>query len=152
HFADALPPLRQAGATGWIGVVLTELAEHRHLAGNLAEAGALLEEALAIHREASGPVAIAMALGKLGHVARSQHDDVRAGQRFAESIETIRVVGSPRIVHGAVAGLAGVALTRGQAARAARLLGAVEAARQSTGGVRIAHAWQAERIETRTRE
>ncbi len=60
-------------------------------------------------------------------------------------------MGSPRIVHGGVAGLAGVALERGQPERAALLLGAVEAARQSTGGVRIAYAWQSEWIETQTR-
>jgi DNA-binding CsgD family transcriptional regulator len=92
-----------------------------------------------------------MALGNLGHVALSQQDDTLAAQRFAESLDTIRVVGSPRIVHGAVAGLAGVAQERGESKRAARLLGAVEAARQSTGGVRIAYAWQAERIVTLTR-
>jgi non-specific serine/threonine protein kinase len=152
HFADALPPLREAGATGWVGVVLGEIAEHRHMAGDLAEARTLLDEALAIHRQISGPVAIAMALGNLGHVTLAQHDHVRAARRFSECIETIREVGSPRIVHGAVSGMAGVALERGHPERAARLLGAVEAARQATGGVRIAHAWQAERIVARTRE
>ncbi len=82
HYSQALPPLREAGATGWIGVVLAELAEGRHMAGDPDEAGALLEEALAIHREASGPIGVAMALGNLGHVALSQHDDVRAAHHL----------------------------------------------------------------------
>ena len=47
---------------------------------------------------------------------------------------------------GAVAGLAGVALAYGQPERAGRLLGAVEAARETSGVGRISHAPYAERI------
>jgi DNA-binding CsgD family transcriptional regulator len=50
-----------------------------------------------------------------------------------------------------VAGLAGVALARGEAERAARLLGAVEAGQQRFGVGRIAHAMHVERLTTEVR-
>jgi DNA-binding NarL/FixJ family response regulator len=65
---------------------------------------------------------------------------------FAESIAAAEEIGVSRIVMGAVAGLAGVALARGQPERAVRLLGAVEAARETSGVGRISHAPYAERI------
>ena len=50
-----------------------------------------------------------------------------------------------------MAGLAGVALARGQAERAARLLGAIEAARDPWGCKRIDNWLHAERITADTR-
>jgi DNA-binding NarL/FixJ family response regulator len=55
-------------------------------------------------------------------------------------------IGSERFLLGAVAGLAGVAMALGQPERAARLLGAVEAAGKTSGGGRIAHAAHTARI------
>jgi len=54
-------------------------------------------------------------------------------------------------VLGALAGLSGVALALDRPEGAARLLGAIDAARQATGGGRIAHAASAERLEAEAR-
>ena len=56
-----------------------------------------------------------------------------------------------RAILGAVHGLAGVALALGQAERAARLLGAVGAARESLGMGRITQKHHGERITADTR-
>ena len=50
-----------------------------------------------------------------------------------------------------MAGLAGVALARGQTERAAHLLGAIDATRASVGIRRISHWLQVERITSDTR-
>jgi DNA-binding CsgD family transcriptional regulator len=75
-----------------------------------------------------------------------------AVQLFTQSIQTAQTVNAERIVLGSVAGMAGVALALGQAKRAARLLGAVEAARVAIGVARPAHALHSERIAAQARE
>jgi predicted ATPase/class 3 adenylate cyclase len=64
----------------WLGVLLDD-------ARRPAEAGARLEEALAIYREMSDEVGIARTLNSLGVVARSIGDLERAERLLAESIE-----------------------------------------------------------------
>jgi hypothetical protein len=71
---------------------------------------------------------------------------VLAARLFAETIAIAERNGVERIVLGALAGMAGVALALGQPQRAAKLLGAVEAARESSGAGRIGDAWHAEHI------
>jgi len=92
-----------------------------------------------------------MTLGQRGHAALLLGDSTLAAQLFAESITAAQEIGVARIVMGAVAGLAGVALVRGQPERAVRLLGAVEAARETSGVGRISHAPYAERIAAEVR-
>ena len=87
-----------------------------------------------------------MALGERAHAARMQGDQVLAARLFAESIAVAAEIGSERILLGAVAGLAGVALALGQPERAVRLLGAVEAEGETSGVGRIAHAAHTARI------
>ena len=86
------------------------------------------------------PWGIALTLGERAHAARMQGDQTLAARLFAESIAVAEEIGVARIIMGAVAGLAGVALALGQPERAVRLLGAVEAARETSGVGRIAHA------------
>jgi hypothetical protein len=62
-----------------------------------------------------------------------------------------RTIEQTRAILGAVHGLAGVALALGQAERAARLLGAVEAAREALGMGRITQKHHGERITADTR-
>ena len=90
-----------------------------------------------------------MTLGERAHAARMQGDQVLAARLFAESIAVAAEIGSERILMGAVAGLAGVALALGQPERAVRLLGAVEATRETSGVGRIAHAAHTARIPPR---
>jgi DNA-binding NarL/FixJ family response regulator len=75
-----------------------------------------------------------------------QGDQVLAARLFAESIAAAEEIGISRLVLGAMAGLAGVALVLGQPARAARLLAAVETEGETSGVGRLGHAAHTERI------
>jgi DNA-binding CsgD family transcriptional regulator len=75
---------------------------------------------------------------------------------LAAGLLTEAIVSAKGLLHaeallGAMVGIAGVALTRGQAAQAARLLGAIEAARDEVGMRRASNWLHAERITTDTR-
>jgi DNA-binding NarL/FixJ family response regulator len=70
---------------------------------------------------------------------------------FAEGLDAALADEMERSALGAVAGLAGVALARGEARRAARLLGAVDAGQQRFGVGRIAHAMHVERLKATVR-
>jgi hypothetical protein len=90
-------------------------------------------------------------LNQRGHAALAQRDLPRAAGCFTESITVARTIQQTRTILGAVAGLAEVALARGQTERAARLLGAVEAARETLGMGRIVQKHHGERITADTR-
>ena len=70
---------------------------------------------------------------------------------FAEAITVARGLHHAHSLLGALAGLAGVALARGQAERAARLLGAIAAARATVGMRRWDNWLHAERITAEIR-
>jgi DNA-binding NarL/FixJ family response regulator len=135
----------------WEALALAELGDNRLMTGDVAAAVPLLDEALALHRRIEFPLGIALALGERGHAARMQGDQVLAARLFAESIAVAAEIGSDRILIGAVAGLAGVALARGQPERAVRLLSAVEAESETSSVGRIAHAAHTERITAEAR-
>ena len=127
-YEEAVSLLRKTGVTIWEAMALAELGDTRLMIGDVAAAVPLLDEALALHRRIEYPVGIAVTLGERAHAARMQGDQVLASRLFAESIAVAAEIGSERILLGAVAGLAGVALALGQPERAARVLSAVEAA------------------------
>jgi hypothetical protein len=86
-----------------------------------------------------------------GYAALLQDDLLLAARLFSESIDRARSRHHTLVLLGALAGLAGVALARGQAGRAAQLLGAIEATR-ATVGIKRWDAWlHAERITADTR-
>jgi len=150
-YEEAVSLLRQSGVTSWEALALAELGDNRLMTGDVAAAVPLLDEALALHRRIEFPLDIALALGERAHAARMQGDQVLAARLFAESIGVAEEIGSERVLIGAVAGLAGVALALGQAERAVRLLGAVEAAGQTSSVGRIAHAAHTARITAEAR-
>jgi predicted ATPase/DNA-binding CsgD family transcriptional regulator/transcriptional regulator with XRE-family HTH domain len=139
-YEEAVSLLRTTGVPLWEALALAELGDTRLMMGDVAEAVPLLDEALALHRRSQFPVRIAVTLGERAHAARMQGDQALASRLFIESMTVAMEIGSERFLLGAVAGLAGVALALGQPERAARLLGAVEAAGKTSGGGRIAHA------------
>ena len=150
-YAKGVPLFRAAGATVWMAVTLSELGDSRLVRGDVVSAVPVLDEALALHRQTGFLWGIAMTLGQRAHSARAQGDQALAARLFAESVSTAQEIGTKRTVLGAVAGLAGVALDLQQPQRAARLLGAVESERESSGAGRIAHRPQTERITTEVR-
>jgi predicted ATPase/DNA-binding CsgD family transcriptional regulator len=159
YHAEAVSLFREAEATSWVFMALAGVGSMRLACGDLAGALPLLDEAVALVRrkDDTDPSALqdtlglALVLGQRAHAARIQGDQVLAGRLFAESIAAAQELGAERILLGQLAGLAGVALAQEQPERAARLLGAVEAARETSGVARITHALLADRITTAVR-
>jgi DNA-binding CsgD family transcriptional regulator len=92
-----------------------------------------------------------MGFGQRAFAALAQGDLTYAARLFAEGLDAALADEMERSALGAVAGLAGVALARGEVERAARLLGAVEAGQQRFGVGRILHAMHVERLTTEVR-
>jgi hypothetical protein len=76
---------------------------------------------------------MALALCRLGMVAHAQGDDERAMALYGESLALRRELGDKHGLAECLEGLAGVAVAQRQLERAARLLGAAETLRETTG-------------------
>ena len=76
---------------------------------------------------------LATTLANLGHVSLRRGDAGQAEGLFRQSLADFRTLGRPRGVARCLVGLAGVAAARGEAHRAARLLGAADAQLERLG-------------------
>jgi len=100
----------------------------------LERASLLLEESLAMHREAGRKVSIAYALDELGVVALYRGRPRQARALLAESLRLWQAVGATNLI--VMCGLddhAAAIAAQGQGERAARLLGAAGALREAMG-------------------
>jgi predicted ATPase/DNA-binding XRE family transcriptional regulator len=147
----AIPLLRKAGFADFAWYVQADLADKRILLGDLAGGAPMIDEALQRLQQSSTDWFVVIAIAQRGHAALWQGDLPGAAHWFTESIHQARTQHQTRTVLSAVTGLAGAALARGQAKRAARLLGAVEAAREALGLIQVHHPHHAERITADTR-
>jgi non-specific serine/threonine protein kinase len=145
-FAESVPFLAQSGHESLAAYSQAEVADKLVWRGDLETAVPMLDEALVRLRQVGSDWCIAMALGQRGHAALRDGDPVLAAQYFVESIDVARTAQDTRPTLGAVSGLAGVALALNQPERAARLLGAVETAREVIGTGHVAHVLHAERV------
>ena len=148
--AKALVLLKGRASPAWISAVLATTASTRLQLCEVAEAAAMLDEALVIHRGLGPSWGFTTALGERGYAALVSGDHVLAAELFAEGIVMAEEMSDLREVMGLVAGTAGVALAIGQPERAARVLGAVDAAQEWSGIRRIAHGSHAARLVTET--
>jgi predicted ATPase/class 3 adenylate cyclase len=103
-----------------------------YLQGDFERAAMLLEESLAWLRKWGSPSSFEI-LNDLGRVALDQGDTDRAAALFGESLKLSWEPGNEVDITPSLVGLAGVAGELGQPARAAQLLGAAEAIRESIG-------------------
>ena len=87
-----------------------------------------------------------------GAAALAQKDPALAAQFFEDGPRHAQRYQMDRVTLGAIGGLSGVALALRQPGLAARLLGAVESARQSSGVGRICRASQVDAIASKTLE
>jgi len=143
---EAVRLFRQTRSDLWISWSLAELGDKLAWLGQLDEAVPMLDEALELSARVGLHWGVAMISGQRAQAARLQGDQALACRLFAESINGARIVKDRRMELGAVVGLAGVALAVGDSVRAARLLGAAEAARDSTGVGSISHVLHSTRI------
>ena len=148
---EAVPLLQVAGNDVLAAWAQADLADILIWQGDLEAGLPMLDEALARLRQLRTDWLITLVLNQRGHAALAERDPPRAAGYFTESITVARVSQQTRAILGAVHGLAGVALALGRAEQAARLLGAVEAARETLGMGRISQKHHGERITADTR-
>ena len=95
---------------------------------------ALLEESLAGHRADGDDWGTAARLAVLGAETHKRGDLESAVRSYGESLTLLTALGDRWLVNGPLAGLADLAATSGDPARAARFLGAIAEARERSGG------------------
>jgi hypothetical protein len=132
-------------------VAQAELADKLVIRGDLEAGVPMLEDALARFPRTDPPWLVVLVINLRGHAALLEHDLRLATRMFTEAITVARELHQAHTLLGALAGLAGVVLARGQAERAARLLGAMAAARATVGMRRWDNWLHAERITAETR-
>jgi predicted ATPase len=146
-YAEVIPLWRTTGGMeGQSWVMQAELADKLVMRGDLEAGVPMLEDALARFPQSDPPWIAVIVINLRGYAALRQHDLRLATRMFAEAITVSRGLQHAHSLLGALAGLAGVALARGQAERAARLLGAMDAARATVGMRRWDNWLHAERI------
>jgi tetratricopeptide (TPR) repeat protein len=141
--------------TGYIFPILESMLEvgsNSLMAGRLEQAVAILDESLIMARQAGSETELAYGLLYRGFAALAQKDPALAARFFEEGLRLAQRYQMDRVTLGAIGGLAGVTLALNQSEVAARLLGTVEAARQSGGVGRICQALQVETIASQTTE
>jgi predicted ATPase/class 3 adenylate cyclase len=149
--SEAVPLLQGAGNDVLAAWAQADLADILIWRGELEAGVPMLDEALARLRQLRSDWLITLVLNQRGHAALAERDNSRATGCFVESITVARAHQQTRAILGAVHGLAGVALALDRAERSARLLGAVEAARESMGMGQISQKHHGERITAATR-
>jgi LuxR family maltose regulon positive regulatory protein len=126
---------RALGDTALVAVGLTTLGEAMRQRGELVRAAALLEQGLALLRQLGNQLWQVAALRHLAEVARDRSDWSAAEARYKEALRACESLGDgyPLGVARCFEGLAEVAVKHGQAAHAARLLGAAARVRAEIG-------------------
>ena len=150
-FTEAVPLIRAAGNDVLASWAQADLADILIWRGDLEVGVPMLDEALTRLRQIRSDWLVTLVLNQRGHAALAQGDIPHAAGCFTESITMARTILQTRAILGALHGLAAVALALSQPTRAARLLGAVEAAREARGMGRITQKHHGERITADTR-
>jgi predicted ATPase/DNA-binding CsgD family transcriptional regulator len=135
HFEEALIRFQEAGDAGRVALARCNLGILAYRQGDLDQAAALLEEAVNFYCQAGAEYApgAAAALSDLALVTCDRGDHARAATLFAESLARWRQVGTKEGLADWLARVAVLAVARGRAMEAARLLGAAEAVREAIG-------------------
>jgi tetratricopeptide (TPR) repeat protein len=130
---ESLAVKREIGDTVGIAGALGNLAELAMRRGEYARAESLLRESLDLRRRLKDDRAIVATLCGLADMAGRQGDQSGAASRYFESLLLARRLEMPAEIAQALEGLAAIAATGGRFRDGARLLGAAEALRGSTG-------------------
>jgi tetratricopeptide (TPR) repeat protein len=147
-YAESIPFFRAAGSESFAWFAQADVADKQILRGDLESGVPMLDQALTHLRQTSSDWFVVITIGLRGFVALRQGNLPGAVHSFTETIDLARALQQTRSLLSGVTGLAGVALALGQAERAARLLGAVEAARDTLGLALIHNANHAARVAT----
>jgi tetratricopeptide (TPR) repeat protein len=128
---EGLTIRRELGDKRGIADSLNKMANVEHNLGNHAMARSHFNQGLKIFRELGDKQSIANSLNHLGSVSLSEGDYVSAHSLLAESVVIFQEVGDKREIARSLERFMSLAAAQGQAERAARLHGAVEALRDA---------------------
>jgi non-specific serine/threonine protein kinase len=129
HNEEYLALARTAGLTGEVSSALHNLGIVAYSQGDIGRARALHEEAVALARATANKLELGNSLGCLAMVLLRQGNLVGAARLMREERVLARELGIDSINEG----IAVIAAADGQAERAARLYGAIEARAEQTG-------------------
>lgn len=133
HLEECAMLQRRSGNHQGLAHALENLAVVKVNTGDPTGGEYLLEEALELRRALAEDWRVAVALTNLGHVARLRGDTAKARARYVEGLPKLRALGAWPSIATALEGCAGVEVVDRFPRRAARLVGAAEAIRESTG-------------------
>jgi predicted ATPase len=132
-YQESLEIKRRLHDVTGVAVALNNLGEAARYRGDYTRATALMGESLSLFRELGSAPRVAQVLHSLAMTAQEQGDDRRAGAHLVEGIGIFRQLDDRLGMIQCLEGLAAVAARTGAPARAARLFGAAEAARERIG-------------------
>ena len=133
---ESLAMARASGDRFNTSLGLNNLGEVALSQGDLTRARSLFESSLVIKEELGSRWSLAYTWANVAHVDRREGDTGAARTRYGESLAVMYEAGDKRGTAVALEGLAGIAAGWGLAGTAARLLGAAEALRETSGAVR----------------
>ena len=129
-YEQSLALRRETDDQQGIARTLSNLGNVARAQGDLARAAAFLAQSLALCRDLGHKQHSARALIALGDVARLQGDTIQATARYTEGLALSHAVDDRWQMAFALEGMARIALARGAAARAVRLLARVALLRE----------------------
>ena len=132
-YEESLELSRKLEDKWWTATVLAVMGRIARRKGNYAKAVAFCEESLTMFRTVGGKRYVAYALLVTGHTVRLQGDLDRAAGLYRESLALFGETKDKWVATESIEGLALIASAQGNHERAARLLGAGEAARETFG-------------------
>jgi non-specific serine/threonine protein kinase len=135
HCDESVAVARAAEDVRLEALALFILAEGALHAGSYDDVHDVGERALGIARTAADSEVIALSLARLGIAAAHEGRLDEAEEHLVEAVEHARALVFPETAAWCCEGLALVAAERGDAVRAARLIGAGESLRRAGGGV-----------------
>jgi hypothetical protein len=136
YLDKALAVVRRTGERRQLGMVQLLLGQVSVAAGDLAEARRLGEESLLLFHELGDSADVAVQENALGHVALQQGEAAAAYAHYVASLQQQQGCRGLLWTPDSLAGLAAVALAKGQAGRALRLA-AASAALSAQAGYRL---------------
>ena len=131
HYETAVHLFRELDERVWIGSGLNGLAMVALAVGDIDRVERLTDEALALLGDAGDTWSIAETCAIAAQAARQRGDVARAAPLYARGLATFWEQGDRRATSGTLEGVAALAVSRGLAEFAARLLGAVVVVRNS---------------------
>nr|WP_309696654.1 tetratricopeptide repeat protein [Armatimonas sp.] len=130
---ESLSFFREVGNKVGVATTLNSLGSVASKEGDYAAARGLLRESLSLYREVGNKVGVALVLNSLGYVASKEGDYAAARALYEESLSFFREVGDKRGVAEGFEGVATALRNMGEVRRAATLLAAAGALRESIG-------------------